>query len=118
MSGVHGRSVFCEGDHGQNRQVRSHSQPASRGGVVVRLDEGEYLAHYGILRKSGRYPWGSGNTPLQRSKTFLDITNDLRKEGMSDAQIAKAFSPVDEAGNVIKDYQLTTADIRGLRSRA
>ena len=23
----------------------------------------DYLAHYGILRKSGRYPWGSGGSP-------------------------------------------------------
>jgi hypothetical protein len=84
----------------------------------VQLTEGNYLKHYGILRKSGRYPWGSGKDPLQRSKTFLDITNDLRKQGMSDPEIAKAFSPVDEAGNFIKEYQLTSADIRALRSRA
>jgi len=84
----------------------------------VRLDEGEYLAHYGILRKSGRYPWGSGDNPNQRSKSFLDITNDLRKQGMTDPQIAKSFSPVDENGNIIKDQQLTMADLRALRSRA
>jgi hypothetical protein len=76
----------------------------------VRLDEGAYLAHYGILRRSGRYPWGSGNNPLQRSKSFLDITNELRKEGMSDSQIAKSFHT--------KEHPFTTADLRALRSRA
>jgi|tagenome__1003787_1003787.scaffolds.fasta_scaffold20990117_2 hypothetical protein len=76
------------------------------------------LAHYGILRKSGRYPWGSGENPLQRSKTFLDNVNELRKEGMSDSQIAKAFSPVDENGNAIEKYKLTVADLRALKSRA
>ena len=76
----------------------------------MRLDEGEYLAHYGILRKSGRYPWGSGANPNQRSKSFLDITNDLRKQGMTDPQIAKSFSS--------KEHPFTTADLRALRSRA
>jgi hypothetical protein len=56
----------------------------------VRLEEDNYLAHYGILRKSGRYPWGSGETPLQRSKTFLDVVNDHKKidgdDGVSDRQ--------------------------------
>jgi hypothetical protein len=78
----------------------------------VRLDEEDYLAHYGILRRSGRYPWGSGANPNQRSKSFLDITNDLRKQGMTDPQIAKAF---DDRKN---GYPFTTADLRALRSRS
>jgi DNA-binding CsgD family transcriptional regulator len=76
----------------------------------VKLDEGNYLAHYGILRKSGRYPWGSGANPHQRSASFLDITNQMRKEGMTDTQIAKSFHT--------PDHPFTTADLRALRSRA
>jgi len=76
----------------------------------VKLTEGEYLAHYGILRRSGRYPWGSGRNPNQRSKSFLDITNELRRKGMSDTQIAKSFST--------KEHPFTSADLRALRSRA
>lgn len=76
----------------------------------MQMDEEAYLAHYGILRKSGRYPWGSGANPHQRSKSFLEVTNDLRKQGMSDTDIAKAFSTDDE--------KLTVSDIRALRSRA
>ena len=85
----------------------------------MELTEDAYLAHYGILRKSGRYPWGSGKNPLQRSKTFLETIEQHRKvDGMSDAQIAKAYSPVDKDGNIIKDQQMTVADLRGLKSRA
>ena len=77
----------------------------------MKITEEAYLMHYGILRKSGRYPWGSGATPLQRSKTFLDIVNQHRKiDGMSDAQIAKAYST--------KEHPFTVADLRALRSRA
>ena len=83
------------------------------------MEEDDYLAHYGILRKSGRYPWGSGDNPLQRSKTFLDIVEQHRKvDGMTESQIAKAHSPVDKDGNPIKEYQLSVADIRALKSRA
>jgi DNA-binding NarL/FixJ family response regulator len=49
------------------------------------------LKHYGILRKSGRYPWGSGGNPQQRSKTFLGMVDDLKKEGLTDVEISKSF---------------------------
>ena len=31
----------------------------------------EFLAHYGVARRSGRYPWGSGDNPYQRHADFL-----------------------------------------------
>jgi len=55
------------------------------------LEEDEYLEHYGILRKSGRYPWGSGDTQAERSQTFLGMVKDLRDEGLSDTEIARGF---------------------------
>lgn len=53
--------------------------------------EENYLAHYGILRKSGRYPWGSGETQEERNKSFLSVIDDLRKSGVKDVDIAKGF---------------------------
>ena len=35
------------------------------------------LEHYGILRKSGRYPWGSGEDPYQRGMTFYKMVDEL-----------------------------------------
>lgn len=55
------------------------------------IDESEYLAHYGILRRSGRYPWGSGGTQNSRNRKFLDTVAELRKEGMTDTEIARGF---------------------------
>ncbi len=57
----------------------------------MKLDEKDYLAHYGILRKSGRYPWGSGGTQSARNKKFLDIVTELRKEGMTESEIARGY---------------------------
>lgn len=57
---------------------------------MVVINEDEYLAHYGILRKSGRYPWGSGKDVTSRNRQFLDIVADLERQGMSQAEIAKA----------------------------
>jgi len=49
-----------------------------------------YLKHIGTPRHSGRYPWGSGKDP-QRSKSFGTLVSELRKEGMSDIDIAESF---------------------------
>lgn len=49
------------------------------------------LMHYGVKRRSGRYPWGSGDTPYQHSGDFLSRVQDLRKEGLSDTEIVKAM---------------------------
>ncbi len=57
---------------------------------MIRTHE-EHLAHYGILRKSGRYPWGSGGTENARNRSFLDIVDKHKKEGMSDTDIAKMY---------------------------
>src|ERR1041385_8569742 len=77
----------------------------------MELTEDAYLAHYGIIRKSGRYPWGSGETPLQRSKTFLDIVDKHKKvDGMSEAQIAKAYST--------PEHPFKTQDLRAQKSIA
>ena len=54
------------------------------------LYEDEHLEHYGTPRHSGRYPWGSGKNP-QRSKNFLRRAKELKAQGLTEKQIAKAF---------------------------
>jgi lambda repressor-like predicted transcriptional regulator len=49
------------------------------------------LKHYGTPRHSGRYPWGSGKNP-QRNKNFLSRANDLKKQGLTDKEIADAMN--------------------------
>jgi hypothetical protein len=58
----------------------------------VIIDEDTYLAHYGILRRSGRYPWGSGG-PQENAgpHSFLSYVTDLRKKGLSEVEIATAI---------------------------
>ena len=42
---------------------------------------GNSLAHYGMPRRSGRYPWGSGKIPYQRGDVdFLGRIDQLYKE--------------------------------------
>ncbi len=76
----------------------------------MQVSEENYLAHYGILRRSGRYPWGSGNNPNQRSRTFLDIVDEHRKAGLSNPEIAKLYST--------PDHPFTTTDLVALKSRS
>jgi transposase len=71
---------------------------------VIRTEE-QHLAHYGILRRSGRYPWGSGGTESARNRSYLDTVNNLKKKGMSESEIAKGFG-------------ITTTQLRAARSIA
>ena len=45
----------------------------------------EYLMHYGMPRRSGRYPWGSGKDPYQHgSSDFLSRVEDMKKQGFKE----------------------------------
>ena len=79
---------------------------------MVVIPEDEYnasqgqLVHYGTPRHSGRYPWGSGDDPVaQRNHTLLSTADDLRKQGLSQTQIAKALD-------------ITTTQLRDIRTVA
>ena len=43
----------------------------------------DILMHYGMPRRSGRYPYGSGENPYQHSGDFLSRVQELKKSGMS-----------------------------------
>lgn len=47
----------------------------------------EVLIHYGVKRRSGRYPWGSGENPFQHSGDFLSRVEDLKSQGYSEKEI-------------------------------
>ena len=55
------------------------------------IDEVLELKHYGMPRRSGRYPWGSGKDPYQRSGDFLARVEELSKKGFSEKQIAESM---------------------------
>lgn len=47
------------------------------------LDGEETLIHYGMPRRSGRYPWGSGDDPYQHGQDFLSRVEEMRKKGVT-----------------------------------
>lgn len=51
----------------------------------------DILMHYGVKKRSGRYPWGSGENPYQHSGDFLSRVESLQKEGLSEKDIADAI---------------------------
>lgn len=51
----------------------------------------DMLMHYGMPRRSGRYPWGSGDNPYQHSGDFLSRVQELKKSGMKETEIAKSM---------------------------
>lgn len=76
----------------------------------------EILMHYGTPRHSGRYPWGSGDSPYQHSGDFLSRIEELRKQN---------FTFTDEDGktysgeSAIARYMgLSTTQLRAYKSIA
>lgn len=65
------------------------------------VEEINYLMHYGIPRRSGRYPWGSGDNPYQHGRDFLSRIEELKKEGWSETP-----------DNIKKEFGLTTTQYR------
>ena len=52
------------------------------------LVEEDILMHYGVKRRSGRYPWGSGDNPYQHGGDFLARVEELQRLGKTEKQIA------------------------------
>ena len=78
-------------------------------GSAESMDE-DSLMHYGIKRRSGRYPWGSGEDPYQHGRDFLGRVDEMRKNN---------FTYTDEKGKtwtgdsaIAKSMGLSTTQFR------
>ena len=65
--------------------------------AIINGDE-SCLEHYGMPRRSGRYPWGSGDNPYQRTNDFLSRVQELEKAGKSQKEIAEELNILGEDG--------------------
>ncbi len=65
----------------------------------------EELMHYGMPRRSGRYPWGSGDDPYQRTGDFLSRVEELKKTGWTETP-----------ENIAKDFGLSVKEYRNEKS--
>ena len=67
----------------------------------AKLSDEEFLEHYGIPRRSGRYPWGSGDDPYQHRNDFLGRVETLKKSGWTETP-----------ENIKKEFGITTTQYR------
>lgn len=67
----------------------------------------DVLMHYGMPRRSGRYPWGSGEDPYQHEDSFLSRIEDAKKRG---------FTETPE--NIRKYFNMSTTEFRAERAIA
>lgn len=67
----------------------------------------DILMHYGMPRRSGRYPWGSGENAYQHSKDFLGRIEELKKDGWEETP-----------DNIMEEFGLTTTQYRTEKSLA
>lgn len=74
---------------------------------------GDTLEHYGTKRHSGRYPWGSGETPYQHSGDFISRIDKLKTKGMSENEILEAIN-----ATLPDEYKLGASEFRVARAKA
>lgn len=67
----------------------------------AQLSDEEFLEHYGMPRRSGRYPWGSGEDPFQHEDDFLSRVEKLKEKGWTETP-----------ENIKKEFGLTTSQYR------
>lgn len=83
----------------------------------------DILMHYGVARRSGRYPWGSGDNPYQHSGDFLSRVQELKKTGLSETKIAEIMglttTQLRTQMSLAKDERraLQVATAKGLREK-
>ena len=68
----------------------------------------ERFQHYGTPRHSGRYPWGSGDNPYQRNADFLGQLEKMRKQGISEKDIAASdlyCHAANKNGGFVSEYR-------------
>lgn len=51
--------------------------------TIIGVHDGDEFSHYGVKRRSGRYPWGSGKDPNQHAGDFISRVDDLKKSGFT-----------------------------------
>jgi predicted transcriptional regulator len=87
------------------------------------MNDDNYLEHYGMPKRSGRYPWGSGKDPYQHSGDFMSRVEELSKSGMSEKDIAETMGLTTTQLRVQKSLakaerrSLDVATAKGLREK-
>lgn len=61
----------------------------------------DILMHIGMPRRSGRYPWGSGDDPYQHGRDFLGRVEELKRNGWTETP-----------ENIMAEFGLTTTQYR------
>lgn len=64
------------------------------------------LMHYGMPRRSGRYPWGSGKDPYQHCTDFLSRVKYLSDNGISDDDICKSLGLTKQQFEIEKSFAI------------
>lgn len=71
------------------------------------VEEMNALCHYGVARRSGRYPWGSGDDPYQRGRDLIGRIEQLKKDGWTETP-----------ENIQKEFGMTTTQYRAQKALA
>ena len=71
------------------------------------------IVHYGVKRRSGRYPYGSGDDPYQHEGDFVARVKALKKDGLSEIEIATAMG-FDNTTDLRRQYRQANNELKRL----
>lgn len=71
--------------------------------ILYYEEDDDELMHYGMPRRSGRYPYGSGEDPYQHSRDLLGRYAEYKKAGMSEVDIAREMKMLNKKGEPSTD---------------
>ena len=71
------------------------------------------IVHYGVKRRSGRFPYGSGDDPYQHEGDFVARVKALKKDGLSEIEIATAMG-FDNTTDLRRQYRQANNELKRL----
>lgn len=89
------------------KEVKHSMNPIAEEIKCIIDGDNDILMHYGMPRRSGRYPWGSGKDPYQHSIDFLGRIEELKKSGWTETP-----------ENIDKEFKMSTTEYRAQKSIA
>lgn len=82
--------------------------------LSILYDSDDILMQYGMPRRSGRYPYGSGEDPYQHTGNFASRVQELRGKGLSEKEIASAVG-CKNTSDLRVQYSRAINELRGDR---
>lgn len=80
-------------------------------------DDNDIIEHYGVKRRSGRYPYGSGDDRKSSGKgTFLSLDDEMKRKGMGEKERSEALGLSINQYRATRSYESAMQKLQDVKS--